>query len=121
MTTGLNGWETIGIRPKFDFDRGQKDTKPNDGVLVGVFVGSETAENPNAKKEKDRKFTVWYVADSDGREWSLAGGHLDYLFNKAVSEKKLTQGQGVRITGLGWDEMEGDMKCRKFNLECQKA
>lgn len=103
-------YKSVGIRPKFKFE--------NEGsFLEGSFVGKETIQNPHAKKESDKEFTVWIIADEIGREWTVSGGHINYLFNKAG----LKGGEGVRVTFTGWDELEDGNKCRTYSLEIEQA
>lgn len=105
-------YDTIGIRPKYAFN---EDTRRQ---LSGSYVDTETVPvGPNNKKA----FDVHVICDDNGMEWTVSGGHLDYLFEKAIKDKKLTKGQGVRITYLGWSEMDDGNKARNFNLEIERA
>ncbi len=106
-------YETIGIRPKFQF-------KTEADFLEGHYVGVDVVKFQN-QKGKDDTFKTWIIADERGREWTVSGAHIDYLFDKAIAEKKLVAGQGVRVTFVGWDELEGGNKCRSYNLETEKA
>ncbi len=107
-------YETVGIVPKFDF-------KDEAGRYVeGSYVRKQVVKQTD-KAGKDKSFNVWIVADDMGREWTLSGGHLDYLFERALKEKGLTGGQGVRVTYTGWDELDDGNKCRTYSLELEKA
>lgn len=108
-------YDTIGIRPKYEFNETSKRQ------LIGTYVDTETIQNPKAKKDSDKEFNVHVICDETGMEWTVSGGHLDYLFEKAIEEKRLTKGQGVRITFLGWSNMEDGNKARNYNLETERA
>jgi hypothetical protein len=105
-------YDTVGIRPKYEFNETSKRQ------LTGTYVDTETVPvGPNNKKP----FDVHVICDETGMEYTVSGGHLDYLFEKALDDKKLTKGQGVRITFLGWSAMDDGNKARNYNLEIERV
>ena len=103
----MSKYMTVGIRPKFNFDRNP--------VLEGIYVGCEVVKASTQGKKKYKEFTLYVIADKGGTEWTVGGGHIEYLIKKA----NLKGGEGVRLTFLGWNDLEDGNKCRNYNLEIE--
>lgn len=73
--------------------------------LSGSYLGSEEAPG-----KKGETFTAYHLQDDSGKKWSLAGAHLDSLFNQ------VPRGTYVWVTYRGMQKTkQGDM--RLFGLD----
>lgn len=78
-------------------------------TIEGTFLFSSEGE-----KKGGKKFPILNLKNLHGQEIAMPmGGHLKYL----VDEAGLQPGDFIRVTFIGWDEMEDGNKCRKFLLE----